>query len=55
MDLRVGADDVVERQHVSIAQVLDPFGVGAHRTNVATQFRLREHHANLHPPTSCRM
>jgi hypothetical protein len=48
MDLWVGADNVVERQHMPVSQVLDPFGVGAHGTNVATQFRLREHHANLH-------
>ena len=45
---RVGTDHVVVGEQVGVAELLDALGVCAHRADVATEFRLGEHHADAH-------
>src|ERR1039457_5156496 len=48
MDLRVGAQDMVVREGVREAKLLDPLRVGAHRAHVSADLRLGEHDAYPH-------
>ena len=48
--LGVRADDVVVREQVPIALLLDRLAVLPHRADVATELGLREHDAELHDP-----
>jgi hypothetical protein len=55
MHVGVGADDVVVREQVREAEVLDTFAVGANGTDITTELGLWEDNPDAHSsPRLCR-
>jgi hypothetical protein len=48
VDRRVGADDVVVRQDVGEAELVDSFAVGAKRADLTAELGLGEHDTDAH-------